>query len=132
MVRRSIQLVFGFLLVALSLGCGAGGVEVDGKLTNGSAAYTLSENETITVTLIGEAGQMGTAEVQKDGSFVVKDGTGKPLKPGKYKITIVHYVMPKTKAKDGSPPMPTTKETGETVEISASNKSITLDMAKYK
>ncbi|MBM3979998.1 MAG: hypothetical protein FJ304_06885 [Planctomycetes bacterium] len=132
MTRRLSQLAMGLVFASAALGCGAAGVEVDGKLTNGAAAYSLAENETITVTLIGEAGQMGTAEVQKDGSFVVKDGTGKPLKPGKYKITIVHYVMPKTKAKDGSPPMPTTKETGETVDVSASNKSITIDMAKYK
>lgn len=132
MTRRTTQLLLAFALGTLALGCGASSIEVDGKLVKGGATYALGEDESITITFTGENGVTGSANVEKDGTFIVRAPAGKPLTAGKYKLSLVHYVMPKTKAKDGSPPAPTTKNSDETVEISASNKTITVDFAKFK
>ncbi len=133
MVRVVTQLTLGFVLLAATVGCGASGIDVDGKVVKSGTPYSLGENESISITFTGEDGKTGTASVQPDGSFTVKDPTGKPIKAGKYKVSVIHYQMPKVKPKDGgSPPMPSAKDVGETFEVSATNKTFTLDMAKYK
>jgi hypothetical protein len=127
-----MHLVLALTLGTVALGCGASAVEIEGKLMNGSNVYTIGENESITLTFTGEDGKTGSANVEKDGSFVVRAPAGKPLTAGKYKISLVHYQMPKTNAKDGSSPTPTTKNNPDMVEIGGTNKSLTVDFAKFK
>ena len=143
-MKRAFAFVPGFVLCAALAGCGASGVAVDGKVVKGGAAYTLADGESITITLRSEDGATGTANVEKDGNFVAKMPSGEPLKPGKYKVTMLHYPPGSTAATGGwatkgAPGAkgaqgggPATKDAGETWDVSASSKSFTIDISKYK
>lgn len=121
-----------FVALCAAAGCGGGGVSVEGKVVNGGNPYTLSEGEAINIGLQGD-GTSGSATVQKDGSFVAKKSDGKSLPPGKYKVSITHYPATAAgKGKGGGPPQPQTKTAGETWDVSSSNRTFTLDLAKYK
>lgn len=119
-----IALLFALGFVA---GCGGGGVEVDGKVVNGATQYTLAEGESINIGLQGKDAT-GVATVQKDGTFKAKRSDGALLPAGSYTVTVTHY--PATGGK--GPPQPKTMSAGETWEVSPSNKSFTVDLAKYK
>jgi predicted small lipoprotein YifL len=132
-MKRVLSLMVLSALCALT-GCGDGGVNVDGKLVSGTAAYPLPEGDSITLTLASDDGKTGSANVEKDGTFTVKGQGGKALAPGKYKVSIMHYHMPAATGK-GPAPMPATPipvDTGEVWDVSSSNKSFTLDMSKIK
>ena len=162
-MNRAFTIVPGFVICAALAGCGPTGVDVDGKVVNGNAPYTLKEGESINITLRGEDGSTGTATVEQDGTFKAKASSGGQVKVGKYKVSITHYppaaavaagakdqpaggakgppgAGPAPKGGSGAPistagnkgAMPTTKDAGETWEVSATNKTFTLDMAKYK
>ena len=176
-MNRAFAFVPGFAMCAVLAGCGPSGVDVDGKVVNGNAPYTLKEGESINITLRGDDGSTGTATVEQDGTFKAKASSGGQVKTGKYKVSITHYppaAAVAAAAKDqpaggsggsgakgtppgtgpqgpgskagsggpggsggsggskGGPPMPTTKDAGEIWEVSATSKTFTLDMAKYK
>lgn len=124
-------LCLALFVAACSLtGCGAGGVDVDGKVVKDGSAYSLAEGEAINISLQGD-GASGNATVNKDGTFVAKKSDGKALPPGQYKVSLTHY-PPTAAAGKGGPPQPKTKTAGETWDVSSSNKSFTLDISKYK
>jgi hypothetical protein len=134
-MKRVLWVVL-FAALCATAGCGAGGVDVDGKVVNGGAPYTLAEGEAINIALQA-TGATGSATVQKDGTFVAKRSDGKPLPPGQYKVSITHYppvdagAAAAGKAPKG-PPTPKTKTAGETWDVSSSAHTFTLDLAKYK
>ena len=90
-MKRAFTVVPGFVLCAALAGCGASGVEVDGKVVNGVTPYTLADGESINITLRGDDGSTGTATVEKDGTFKAKASSGGQVKPGTYKVSITHY-----------------------------------------
>lgn len=128
-MRRVLGLVLFSALGAILSGCGGGGVAVDGKLVDGGNPYTLAEGENVNITMASEDGHTTcNGKVEPDGTFHAKTSAGLPVPPGRYKVSIVHYRMPT--GKTASPPV--TVDTGEVWEVSSSNKSFTLDMAKLK
>lgn len=131
MRRTIVSLACAAALAAA--GCGGGGVKVDGKVVKDGAPYTLGEGEGISINLTPESG--GTAvggQVDKDGSFKISGLEGAGVPNGKYKVSITHYPPAGAKGGKGGPPMPTTKSLSETWDVSSSNHTFTLDMAKVK
>jgi hypothetical protein len=119
-----------FVTLCGTLGCGGSGVDVDGTVVKDGKPYALTEGESININLQSD-GATGTASVEKDGHFVAKKSDGKSLPPGKYKVSIVHYPPPPAGGAK-MPPQPKPKDAGETWDVSSSNKTFTLDLAKYK
>lgn len=129
-MRRVAGSILLTALCVVAQGCGASGVLVDGKLVDGGAPYTLSEGEGISLTLASEDGKTSCgANVENDGTFQVKTTTGQPVPPGKYQVSIIHY---RPVAGKGTPTPPAPLDTGEVWDVSSSNRSFTLDLAKLK
>lgn len=129
MRSRSPVLILAVALCAV-VGCGGGGVEVTGKVTKGGAAFVPAEGEGVSITLTSDDGSTvcsGTSE--KDGSFTIKATGDKSVPPGKYKVTVTHY-LPKQNGAGAS--VPTPKTYPEDWTVSADSKSFNLDMTKLK
>lgn len=128
-MRRAVypMLLCGLALVAA--GCGGRGITVEGKVVNGSNPYTMADGEGISINLAKEdGGGSAGATVQKDGTFKIAGADGAGLAPGKYKVTLTHYLPSKG---GNAPAAPKPKNASDTWDVSASNTNFTLDMAKY-
>ncbi|MFO0796837.1 MAG: hypothetical protein U0804_05125 [Gemmataceae bacterium] len=131
-MRRTTTLALACAAALAVAGCGGGGVKVDGKVVNGGSPYALGEGEGININLTPEGGGPAVGgQVEKDGSFKIAGLEGAGMAPGKYKVSVTHYPPSGGKAAKG-PPMPVTKNLGESWDVSASNHTFTLDMAKVK
>lgn len=123
--------VAGVLLAASAalVGCGgASTVTVDGKVVNGDKAYTSDSD--VTIGLVSEDGKTNKSnKAEADGSFKI-DG----VPTGKYKVSVTRYPKPQGDAAKpaASPPMPSTKQLPEAVEITTDKHTITVDLAKLK
>jgi hypothetical protein len=119
---RALVLCFGIALLA---GCGGGGVPVEGKVTKGGQPYDPAKDGDINVGLRGNKDFSGKAGA--DGSFKIDN-----VPPGKYTVTATIYPAAGAAAGAKGPPMASSKQLDEQWEVSSSNKSFTLDVAKLK
>ncbi|HEX4611663.1 MAG TPA: hypothetical protein VH092_25935 [Urbifossiella sp.] len=118
--------------LALAAGCGGGGTPVEGQVVNGGTPYSLADGEGISVLLAQEGGSAtasGTAE--KDGKFKIAGQNGAGLPPGKYKVSVTHY-LPAKGGKADAPVAPKMKTANESWEVGQGNTKFTLDLSKYK
>jgi hypothetical protein len=131
-MRLRLLLLGVALLVTVGLsGCGGGGgVALTGKVVNGDKPYSPEQDGDLSIMLAGDAGKSYTMRTQPDGSFKIDDSKG--IAPGKYKVSLTKYPSKAQMEKVKGPPTSVTKETGETWDVSSSNKSFTVDVSKVK
>lgn len=126
MRMRTLLLTVTFVTAAALVGCGSGGTAVDGKVVHGDKAYSPAESGDMTIILGGEKSY--STQVKPDGTFKFEDAGG--VAAGKYSVSVTKYPTKAEMEKLKGPPMPTTKETGESWDVSGVTKSFTLDVSK--
>lgn len=126
-------ILFGVGLAILAIGCGGGGtVTIEGKVVKvGGQPFVGGQDGDVNVVLTPAGGGGGTSvsgKAGQDGNFKIDK-----VPPGKYAVSAVIYPKPPEGGKQPtSPPQPSNKKLDEQWDVSSSNKSFTLDMAKLK
>lgn len=112
-------------------GCGPSKVNVEGTVVNGGQPYTLKADEFLTVNVSSEDGSASfNGKVTAEGKFAIETADNKGILPGKYKVILNRYGSPA--ATGGKPAPPVTLEANEVWDVSSSNHTFTIDLAKYK
>jgi hypothetical protein len=116
-------LALGAFLIA---GCGPSTVGIEGKVTNGGKDYSPSTDGDLNVGLTAESGGKNySGKVDEQGNFKI------PAVPaGQYSVTLTRY--PKVDEKTKSAPMSGTKKLDEKWDVSSSNKTFSIDIAKVR
>jgi hypothetical protein len=108
-------------------GCGGGSIGIEGKVVNGSKAYSPSTDGDVNIGLTADTGGKSfSSKAEEDGTFKI---AGVP--PGKYSVSVTRYPKADEKSTKVAPP-PTNKKLDEKWDVSSSNKSFTLDISKLK
>jgi hypothetical protein len=118
----------------LAAGCGGGTVPVEGKAVKGGQPYNPAKDGDLNIVLTAaEGGKNFSGKVAEDGNFKIN-----AVPAGKYNVTVTIYPPigggggPPAPGDKKGPPMSGTKKLDESWEVSSSNKSFTLDVAKLK
>jgi hypothetical protein len=131
MPTRTLSLI---ALACLSLGlagCSSSVPSVDGTLVDGGKAYSPKADEYVSINLTSEDGTRSySGKVEAEGKFSIQSSDGKGVRTGKYKVSVSIYQSPT--AGKGGPPAPKTLDTGEVIEVSSANRTLTVDLSKAK
>jgi hypothetical protein len=107
-------------------GCGPSTVGIEGKVTNGTKAYSPSTDGDLNVGLTAEAGGKNySGKVDEEGNFRI---AGVPA--GQYRVSLTRY--PKVDEKAKSAPTENTKKLDEKWDVSSSNNTFTIDASKIR
>jgi hypothetical protein len=127
MKLRAAILALG--LAILTAGCGGGGgVPIEGKVTKGGQAYSPAADGDLNIGLTAvDGGKNFSSKVGEDGSFKIAD-----VPSGKYSVNVTQYPKAGGEPSKKGPPTSSNKKLDEQWDVSSSNKSFTLDVAKLK
>ena len=133
MIRMKLSMFVVLIGASLTLsGCGKSVVSVSGKVVNGGKEYTPADGD-MNITLAPQGGgtENGSGKVEENGTFTITSASGSGVPAGQYKVSVTRYPS-KTNAKPGSTSSPKTLTLPETWDVSSSNSTFTLDLAKLK
>jgi hypothetical protein len=121
---RSLRLLSTLLLVCVTFsvtGCGGSGFTVDGQVTKGGTAYTVSEGEGVSIN-IRAADKSYSATAESNGKFRIPD-----VAAGSYKVEVTLY--PKAGSKNT---MPTTKTLSESWDVASGKTTFNIELNSLK
>jgi len=121
---RSLRLLSILLLVSASFcvtGCGGSGVTVDGQVTKGGTAYSITDGEGVSINIRG-ADKSFSATAEPNGKFRIPD-----VAAGSYKVEVTLY--PKAGSKNT---MPTTKTLSESWDVASGKTSFNIELNSLK